>query len=266
VTPKGSRLTNLSNSWADDLAPVWAPDGRHIAFVSLRDTLSGKWGIGKSSIYIMAFDPIAGRSGQVVRVTDGEGNDGWPTWSPDGQRLAFHSDRSDGFDIWIINIDGTGLTRLTQHPANDRYPAWSPDGRRIAYTSNRNGNEEVWVIDVAEALGGAGDAGAANLSRSPGRDRYPMWSADGSRLTFNTKRDGDYEVYIMNADGSEQQNVSRSPDTTEGLADWSPDSRSIVLYSDRPGNKDVFVLNLATGQWFNVTRNPASDEFCTWSP
>jgi TolB protein len=69
----------------------------------------------------------------------------------------------------------------------------------------------------------------------------------------------------MNADGSNQRNVTRSPHT-EGLADWSPDGKRLVLYSDRPGNKDIFVLDLASGEWTNITRHPASDEFCTWSP
>jgi len=266
ITPAGSRLTNLTNSWADDVAPVWGPDGRRIAFVSFRDTLAGKWGLAKGSIYIMAFDPVAGRSGQVVRVTDDDGGDGWPTWSPDGKRIAFHSDRGGNFDIWIVNVDGSGLTRLTQSPADDRYPSWSPDGLRIAYTSNRSGNEDVWVVNVGQALAGAADENAVNLTRSPERDRYPMWSPDGSRLTFNTNRDGDYEVYIMNADGSGQQNISRSPHSTEGLADWSPDGRLLVLYSDRPGNKDIFVVDLKTDKWVNVTRDPAGDEFCTWSP
>jgi TolB protein len=93
-----------------------------------------------------------------------------------------------------------------------------------------------------------------------------MWSPDGKRIAFNTGRDGNQEIYVMNADGSKPTNVTRAPDSIEGLADWSPDGRRLVLYSDRPGNKDVFVLDLASGPWTNLTKHPASDEFCTWSP
>ena len=75
-----------------------------------------------------------------------------------------------------------------------------------------------------------------------------------------------YALWKMNADGSEQTNVTRAPDSTEGLADWSPDGKRLVLYSDRPGNKDVFVLDLASSGWTNITKHPASDEFCTWAP
>lgn len=265
MTPNGSRLTNLTQSWADDVAPVWSPDGRHIAFASFRDTLAGKWGLGDGSIYVMEFDAQAGQSGNVWRVTGEGGSEGWPTWSPDGRRIAFQSDRSGNWDIWIINADGSGLVQLTRHKANDRYAAWSPDGSKMAFTSNRSGNEEVWVLSIEEALAQGDDSSAVNLTKSPKRDRYPMWSPDGNRLTFNTNRDGNYEVYIMNADGSQPRNVSRSPKSTEGLADWSPDGRRLVLYSDREDNKEIFILDLASGNWTNVSNDPASDEFCTWS-
>jgi Tol biopolymer transport system component len=265
----GSRLANLTNCWADDVAPVWSPDGRHIAFVSLRDTLTGKWGMGTSSIYIIDFDPVAGVSrGEARRLTDDGGSDGWPTWSPDGQRIAFHSDRGGDWDIWVINVDGTGLTNLTRQPGDDQYADWSPDGKKIAFTSSRSGNQDIWVMSVPGPQAGGDGRGTdlVNLTNAKGRDRYPMWSPDGTRLTFNTNRDGDYEVYMMKADGSNQRNISDSPKSTEGLADWSPDGQRLVLYSSRPGNKDVFIVDLTTGVWTNITNDPASDEFCTWSP
>ncbi|MGQ9599801.1 MAG: hypothetical protein ACUVWZ_10335 [Anaerolineae bacterium] len=260
IAPDGSRLTNLTNCWADDVAPVWAPDGRRIAFVSFRDTLAGKVNLGNGSLYILDFDPLTGASaGSVRRVTDDQGYDGWPTWSPDGQRLAFHSNRGGDWDIWVINEDGTGLTNLTRHPGDDRYPAWSPDGEKIAFTSERSGDQDIWIMN-------ADGSNLVNLTATPGRDRYPMWSPDGRKLTFNTNRDGNQEIYIMNADGSDPTNLSRSPGSIEGLASWSPDGRKVVLYSDRAGSKDLYVVDLETGQWQNLTDHPASDEFCTWSP
>lgn len=266
VKPDGSRQANFTNSWADDVAPAWAPTGRHIAFVSFRDTVAGKWGMGKGAIYVKAFDLQSGQGGEVWRVTDDGGSEGWPTWSPDGQRIAFQSDRSGNWDIWISNVDGTGLAQLTRHPAEDRFADWSPDGKKIAFTSKRSGNEEVWVVDVQAALEGGDDSGAINLTNCPAADRYPFWSPNGKQLTFNTKRDGNFEVYVMNADGSKPRNVSRSPGSTEGLADWSPDGKRLVFYSNRGGNKEVYVLDLASLAWTNISNHPASDEFCAWSP
>jgi len=256
----GSRSSNLTHSWADDVAPVWSPDGRRIAFVSFRDTLAGRWDMGPGSICVMDFDPVSGVGGGNVRcLTDKEGKDGWPTWSPDGGRIAFESDRSGNWDIWVMNADGSGLTNLSRSPEDEVYPAWSPDGKKIAFTSKRSGNLDVWVMN-------SDGTGPVNLTKNPKRDRYAMWSPDGTKIAFNTNRDGDQEIYVMNADGSDQTNVSQAPKTIEGLADWSPDGKRLVLYSDRPGNKDVFVIDLASNQWTNITNHPASDEFCTWSP
>jgi TolB protein len=266
VATDGSRLTNLTNSWADDVAPVWSPDGRHVAFVSYRHTLSGKWSLRGGSIYVLDFDPQGGVGGGNPRRLTFGASDDWPTWSPDGQRIAFQSDRSGNWDIWCIKLDGSGLTRLTDDPGADRYPDWSPDGQKIAFTSKRGGNEDVWVQDVTEILRGAGGSAPVNLTRAESRDRYAMWSPDGERLTFNTERDGNLEIYMMNADGSNPRNVSRAPESTEGLADWSPDGNSLVLYSDCTGNKEVFIVDLLTGKWTNLTNHPASDEFATWSP
>ena len=260
MAPDGSRLANASHSWADDVAPVWSPDGRRIAFVSFRDTLAGKWGLGPGTIYVLDFDPNGGVDvGDARRVTDKNTDDGWPTWSPNGQRIAFESSSSGNWDIWVINVDGSGLTNLTHSPEDERYPAWSPNGKKIAFTSKRTGDSEVWVMN-------ADGSKPVNLTQNPARDRYAMWSPDGKRIAFNTGRDGNQEIYVMNADGSKPANVTRAPDSIEGLADWSPDGRRLVLYSDRPGNKDVFVLDLASGLWTNLTKHPASDEFCTWSP
>ena len=258
MTTDGSRVTNLTQSWADDVSPVWSPDGLRIAFVTLRDTPAGKWGMGPGSIYLIDFDPTAGRAGGLFRLTDGTGDDGWPTWSPDGQWIVFESDRGGDREIWRIRVDGSDLTRLTNSPGEDRHPDWAPDGTRIAFTSERGGDKDIWVM-------AADGSNPVNLTHSAGRDRYPAWSPDGRRLAFNTLRDGNQEIYIMNADGSEPWNVTRSP-SIEGLADWSPDGQRMVLYSDLDDNKEIYVVDLATGRWTNVSRDPASDEFCTWSP
>jgi len=266
MAPDGSRQTNLTNSWADDVAPAWAPDGRAIAFLSFRDTPAGKWNLGKGSLYAMAFDPGSGTAGRVWRITDDAGDDDWPSWSPDGTRIAFQSDRSGNQDIWLVNVDGSGLVQLTHDPADDLHPAWSPDGTRIAFTSTRSGDREIWVIDVQSALAGGTDAGVANLTNSPGTDRYPFWSPDGGRLTFNSERDGNPEIYLMNADGSLPRNLSQSPHSVEGLAAWSPGGEQLVFYSDLSGNKEIYLLDLSSPAWTNISNHPADDEFCGWSP
>ncbi len=158
-------------------SPRWSPDGRRLAWVSLRD--------GNQEIYTADND---GKN--VQRLTRATAPDNNPSWSPDGKRLAFASARAGNFEIYVMNADGTDVRRLTNHRALDSWPTWSPDGRRLAFTSNRDGNYEIYVLN-------ADGGGLRNLTRHPGQDNFAAWSPDGKRLAFISNRDGGHDVYVM---------------------------------------------------------------------
>jgi Tol biopolymer transport system component len=82
------------------------------------------------------------------------------------------------------------------------------------------------------------------LTTAQGNDFSPAWSPDGSQIVFRTTRDGDHEIYLMNADGSGQTNLSRSPATEERSPEWSPDGRYVALASQQGAVLDIFVLPL----------------------
>ena len=82
------------------------------------------------------------------RLTDHDAGDGFPSWSPDGRRIAFDSDRDGNIEVYVMDADGANPRRLTDHDASDGFPSWSPDGRRIAFGSNRDGNWEVYAMDA----------------------------------------------------------------------------------------------------------------------
>jgi TolB protein len=100
------------------------------------------------------------------------------SWSPDGTRILFQSDREGNSEIYTIKADGSDLRRLTDNPANDENPTWSPDGRRIAFSSSRDGNAEIYVMDAEGGL-------PTRLTRNPAKDDTPVWSpmAAGSPLS-----------------------------------------------------------------------------------
>lgn len=161
-------------------------------------------------------------------------NDYSPMWSPDGKQIVFSSTRSGNFQIYVMNADGSDVRRLTDRDGYDGDPSWSPDGTKIAFCSDRDGNREIYVMDP--------DGGnPVNLTNHPASDcETPSWSPDGTQLTFVSTRDGDwknspednYEVYVMNADGSGQRRLSNlvGYDLTSGQA-WTPDGRQIVFCS-----------------------------------
>jgi len=75
----------------------------------------------------------------AMRLTTNSAGDFGPSWSPDGSKIAFWSDRDGNSEIYVMNADGSEQTRLTDNSASDQEPAWSPDGRRIAFVSSRDG-------------------------------------------------------------------------------------------------------------------------------
>ena len=149
--------------------------------------------------------------------------DGWePCWSPNGKRLAFVCNFTDGKDdVCIINADKTNRKRLTHSPEQDRYPAWSPDGDKIAFMSKRDGNFEIYVV-------GVDGSNETRLTRDEGPDRSPAWSPDSKRIAFESYREGSNDVYVMDADGS---NVRKLTDGKESYSQpaWSPDGQKLAL-------------------------------------
>ena len=115
------------------LSPSWLPDGRILYSGCLGDNCG---------VIAMRADGSAPR-----QVTAGS-NEANPESSPDGQQVAFMSRRDGNWEVYVVNLDGSGLRRLTRNPANDGLPAWSPDGKYLAFVSDRDGAWAVWVLPV----------------------------------------------------------------------------------------------------------------------
>jgi Tol biopolymer transport system component len=136
VNVNGSGMRRLTHTAAaDDLNPVWSPNGRTIVFRSDRD---GNW-----ELYAMRADGSG-----LTRLTNDPAVDLNPSWSPNGRELAFASDRDErgNFDIYVMNAAGSDVRRLTNDPANDLEPAWSPSGRHLVFTSDRGGSLQIYSM------------------------------------------------------------------------------------------------------------------------
>ncbi len=190
-----------------------------LAFVSERD--------GNSEIYVMNVDGTG-----LLRLTNDAGRDADPAWSPDGKRIAFVSDRAGSSDIYVMNADGSNLVRRTQTGLSEA-PAWSPDGSKIAFSSLRDGQFGIYVMSV--------DGDWANPTRvgyDRGWNAHPAWSPDGGQIAFVSDWrafDFLYDVYVMNADGSNITSLfagpffSRDGQVFYFQPSWSPDGRKMAV-------------------------------------
>ena len=165
IRADGTGLKKLTNHPAEDVHPVWSPDGRKIAFASERD--------GNRQIYVMNADGT-----NLVRLMSNRWYDDYPAWSPDGSQIAFSSDRdsksSERLDIYVTSANGSNFKRVTSHPSDDRHPAWSPDGKLLAFASNRDGDRDIFTVR-------ADGPEVKKVFSSNGNDEHPHWCGDASR-------------------------------------------------------------------------------------
>ncbi len=110
-----------------------------------------------------------------ARLTSSPANDSYPVWSPDGQKIAFITDRDGNPEIYLMNADGSGQTNLTNNQGGDGFYQWSMDGRQVAFASDRDGNYEIYLVT-------AGGSEPTRLTNSPGNDIYPVWSPGASQV------------------------------------------------------------------------------------
>jgi len=205
---------------------------------------------------------------RAVQVTSAADVENYPTWSPDGGRLAYESNQSGNWDIWVIQLGGGEPVNLTaDHSGDDRFPSWSPEGHQIAYLSQ---TDEVWSLYTLSALGGRPRKliSLAPVDFNPWG--APQWSADGKEIAVSFRSSGRNVADIVSVQSQETRRVvlpAHAENMTLDLS-WSPDGRYFTYIDAIFGNAEVtrlWVVSSSGGEPVPVTDGMTNDWNPTWS-
>ena len=181
-----------------------------------------------------------------------------PGWSPDGTVIAFSAHTGGGEnDLYLVNVATGEKASLTGTPEPEGGPDFSPDGNSIVFAKIGVGGEwDLFLMD---------EAGITPLTDSPDREASADWSPDGSRIVYRRETNGQSDIWIMNADGSDQH-VFRANDADEFDPAWSPDGTHIAFISDRTGDFEIYVAPVDGEGETRLTFDGSDDEYPAWSP
>lgn len=229
-------VTRLTKSDAADIQPTWGPNGK-IAYVAENQ---GNY------IWVMNAD---GSSPVKLPRADGLG-DYQPCFGPGG-RIAFVGNLVSN-DIFVMDADGGNRKRLENFSADDIAPSWGDHGK-IAFSSDRGTTFKynIHIIDHSS------DGEAVAITKDAGNNYNPCWSPDGKKIVFNSDRDGNNEIYVMDADGSNVKRLTNNS-TADYDPSWGPDGR-IAFVSERGQSPDIFVMNADGTSQKMLTNNKWND-------
>jgi TolB protein len=283
-------IRQLTNG-GENAEAYFSHDGRRLIFQSTRD------GRTCDQQYVMNVD-----GSHLRRVSSGIGKTTCGYFMNGDRRILYASSqalekecparpdpskgyvwRLDPFDIYTARADGSGLRRLTRFGVYTAEGVLSPDGRKLVFTSLKNGDLDIYVMNID-------GSGLRQLTHQRGYDGGPWWSPDGKRIVYRANHpqtDADVKAYedllsqrlvrpnkmdlwIMNADGSDQHQITHLGAASFGPS-WTADGRRIIFSSNhhtdpKLGNFDLFLVNPDGSGLEQITTAATFDGFPMFSP
>ncbi len=221
--------------------------------------------------HIYAYQPqesAAGQSLPLTRLTYGPWDDVDPAISPDGRSVAFASNRSGYWDIYLLDLDSSRITRMTDTLAYDGAPAWSPDNQWLVYETYINDNLEIKIQSVSTV------SDTVQLTNNRAADFSPVWSPGGRQIAFVSSQSGENEIWIADLDDGEDQrftDISQSPGTSNSHPSWSPDGKELAWVSEQDGMRNIFIREMGSSAATSTPgpvslKDLGSGDWPVWSP
>ncbi len=244
VEADGSLPRRVTPSDMEARMPNWSPDGARLLFQSNKE---GNW-----DIYTVNVDGSG-----LTRMTDHPKAESSGAFSPDGTRILFASDRAGMNELFLMPAAGGEAVQITHQTAAGFRPVWASDGSHILYRASKPASDEAGTPGEFFRVRPDG-AAAGTVSGGPRREFNPAYSPDGTKLAFDAHEDGvswesgtQWDVWVMNADGSGRRNLTAGNNVNDWGPSWSPDGKTIVFLS---GLENVYDLHLMNADGTNVRR------------
>ena len=263
----GDGATNLSQTTfgrqGEDFDPDLDSDGKRIVFASTQHRLS-------SDIYMKSTTGTA-----ITQLTSDPADDMMPDFSPDGEWIAFTSNRSGNWDVYIMPSTGGQAKLITTDPEHEIHPSWSPDGRRLVYCKfgQQSQRWEMWTVEVTNA----------GVRKFLDYGFLPQWSPDpaNNKILFQRARERGsryHSVWTIDYTSGESLNPTEivSADNAAVINPaWAPDGNHIVFatvmnpnanHSEKPDQSDLWVVRLDGSGRTRLTSGTEANFQPTWAP
>jgi Tol biopolymer transport system component len=211
---------------------------------------------GDREIYTVEFN-----GGSLRQLTFNSRDDYEASWSPDGDKIVFTSNRDQGnSEVYLMNADGSEQVNLSQSKGFDGRASWSPDGASIVFTSDRDGAETLYLYSFKSSsirpLSVAGIASAAE----------PVFSPDGQWIAFRGfNQQAKSDIWLVSIDGRDTQQLTHNEKSEDGRVSWSPDGRKLVYHSRRDHQYNLYIYDLDQQHEIQITNLPNLDVEPNWS-
>lgn len=162
---------------------------------------------GRSDLFLQPFNPQTGEVGKPFQLFSyPHSTQASPTFSPDGSKIAFVSDKDGQMRIYVIPVIATGkradATLISKQNNENSCPSWSPDGRKLAYSAKTSGVRQIWVYDFVTKE-------ERQLTSGPGNKENPSWALDSLHIVFNSTDASSSELYVVNLQQPEAMKITK---------------------------------------------------------
>ena len=259
----GTGLLQITSLQDGACQPAWSPDGMRLLLTSPCRRNQERY--EGSSLWLISIDS-SGHASDPSPLPSAPGGEYDPAWAPDGERISFTSLRDGPPGIFVMNLDGTGLTKLSTTVAYENQSTWSPTGTQLVFTSQRGGVQSIWTVP---ASGGE----AKRFSRSePYEDMNPDWSSHGQLIVFERRMGGVSRLVAAKFEDRGLLDFRVCPEgfrSTQPMSEpsWSPDARWVAFETWPDGtNHNLGILTLSCTNYAELTSDPAFDFDPAWRP